>query len=136
MREARKRSILKALTWRVIATSTTMVLAYAATGDLKVAGAIGAADVVIKLFFTTYTNAPGVAFHGGGMSILGKGRDKKSAYDADLFLRVRTLSAIVPFCFARLPIPAIDSKNVAGRIPLGEGSDKMSEFARNSLRRF
>jgi uncharacterized membrane protein len=51
MREARKRSVIKALTWRVIATSTTMVLAYAATGDLKVAGAIGAADVVIKLLF-------------------------------------------------------------------------------------
>jgi uncharacterized membrane protein len=28
-----------------------MVLAYAATGDIKIAGAIGAADVVIKLFF-------------------------------------------------------------------------------------
>ena len=51
MRETRKRSILKALTWRAIATSTTMALAYAATGDMKVAGAIGAADVVIKLFF-------------------------------------------------------------------------------------
>jgi len=51
MRKARKRSVIKALTWRVIATSTTMVLAYAATGDLKVAGAIGAADVVIKLLF-------------------------------------------------------------------------------------
>lgn len=51
IREARWRSIAKALTWRVIATSTTMALAYAATGDLKIAGAIGAADVVIKLFF-------------------------------------------------------------------------------------
>ena len=51
MREARFRSIVKALTWRMIATSTTMVLAYAVTGDLKVAGAIGVADVVIKLFF-------------------------------------------------------------------------------------
>ena len=51
MREARWRSIVKALTWRFIATSTTMVLAYAVTGDLKIAGAIGAADVVIKLFF-------------------------------------------------------------------------------------
>jgi len=50
MREARKRSVLKALTWRAIATSTTMALAYAATGDMKIAGAIGAADVVIKLF--------------------------------------------------------------------------------------
>jgi len=51
MREARFRSIVKALTWRVIATSTTMALAYAVTGDLKVAGAIGMADLVIKLFF-------------------------------------------------------------------------------------
>lgn len=51
MREARFRSIIKALTWRAIATSTTMVLAYAVTGDLKVAGAIGVADVFIKLFF-------------------------------------------------------------------------------------
>lgn len=28
-----------------------MALAYAATGDMKIVGAIGAADVVIKLFF-------------------------------------------------------------------------------------
>lgn len=51
VREARWRSISKALTWRAIATSTTMALAYAATGDLKLAGAIGIADVIIKLFF-------------------------------------------------------------------------------------
>lgn len=50
-RELRSRTIVKTLTWRVIATSTTMALAYAATGDLKLAGAIGAADVVIKLLF-------------------------------------------------------------------------------------
>ena len=51
MRESRIRSVIKALTWRFIATSTTVALAYAATGDAKIAGAIGAADVVIKLFF-------------------------------------------------------------------------------------
>ena len=51
VREARWRSITKALTWRVIATSTTMALAYVATGNFKIASAIGAADVVIKLFF-------------------------------------------------------------------------------------
>ncbi len=50
-KELRSRTITKALTWRVIATSTTMALAYAATGDLKLAGLIGVADVVIKLFF-------------------------------------------------------------------------------------
>lgn len=43
--------MVKALTWRAIATSTTMALAYVATKDLKVTAAIGTADVVIKLFF-------------------------------------------------------------------------------------
>ena len=51
MKDSRIRSIVKALTWRVIATSTTMALAYVATGDIKLAGAIGVADVIIKLFF-------------------------------------------------------------------------------------
>ena len=51
MRESRLRTVIKALTWRAIATTTTMALAYYATGSLAIAGAIGAADVVIKLFF-------------------------------------------------------------------------------------
>lgn len=51
MREARIRSIIKALTWRVIATCTTMGLVYVATRDLDLMAAVGAADVLIKLFF-------------------------------------------------------------------------------------
>lgn len=51
MREARIRSIIKALTWRVIATGTTMTLVYAATRDVDIMAAIGAVDVVVKLFF-------------------------------------------------------------------------------------
>lgn len=51
MREARFRSVIKALTWRFIATCTTMALVYLATQDLHVMGAVGAADVLIKLFF-------------------------------------------------------------------------------------
>lgn len=50
-KEFRSRSIVKALTWRAIATSVTMTLAYIATGDLELAGAIGVADVIIKLGF-------------------------------------------------------------------------------------
>jgi hypothetical protein len=84
MREARKRSILKALTWRAIATSTTMVLAYAATGDMKVAGAIGAADVVIKLFFYYSTNARGAASDGEEMYILE--RDKPTRQPVSIVL--------------------------------------------------
>jgi uncharacterized membrane protein len=51
MKDSRIRSVSNALTWRAIATSTTVVTAYIVTSDLKVAGAISAADVVIKLFF-------------------------------------------------------------------------------------
>ena len=51
MREARTRSVIKALTWRFIATCTTMALVYLATRDLEIMGAVGAADVLIKLFF-------------------------------------------------------------------------------------
>jgi adenylylsulfate kinase len=51
MREARFRSIIKALTWRFIATTTTMALVYIATRDLEIMGIVGVADVSIKLFF-------------------------------------------------------------------------------------
>lgn len=51
MKDSRIRSITKALTWRVIATCTTMTLVYVGTGDLELMAHIGIADVVIKLFF-------------------------------------------------------------------------------------
>lgn len=45
------RSVVKGLTWRVIATCTTMSLVYIGTGDLTLMAHVGIADVVIKLFF-------------------------------------------------------------------------------------
>ena len=51
MKDSRIRSVIKALTWRVIATGTTMSLVFAATGDIELMTHIGIADVVIKLFF-------------------------------------------------------------------------------------
>lgn len=51
MKDSRIRSIVKALTWRVIATGTTMSLVYIGTGDIELMAHIGIADVVIKLFF-------------------------------------------------------------------------------------
>lgn len=51
MKDSRIRSIVKALMWRVIATSTTMSLVYLGTGDLELMAHIGIADVVIKLLF-------------------------------------------------------------------------------------
>ena len=51
MKDSRSRSVGKALTWRVIATGTTMSLVYLGTGDVELMAHIGIADVLIKLFF-------------------------------------------------------------------------------------
>jgi len=51
MKDSRFRSIFKALTWRCIATATTMSLVYIGTGDIELMAHIGIADVIIKLLF-------------------------------------------------------------------------------------
>lgn len=51
MKDSRIRSVVKGLTWRVIATGTTMSLVYIGTGDLTLMAHIGMADIVIKLIF-------------------------------------------------------------------------------------
>jgi len=48
----KKRHILKSVTWRIIASATSFLLAWGVTGDIKAGLSIGAADVVIK--FTLY----------------------------------------------------------------------------------
>ena len=49
MSESNKRSITKAVTWRVIATITTMVLVYIFTGNLNLSLGVGVLDVTAKL---------------------------------------------------------------------------------------
>ena len=49
IRESRLRSVLKALSWRVLATLTTIAIAYFIVGDVKTALQIGAVEVVAKL---------------------------------------------------------------------------------------
>lgn len=51
MKDSRIRSTTKALTWRVIATATTMSLVYIGTGDLQLMAHVGIADVILKLSF-------------------------------------------------------------------------------------
>lgn len=51
MKDSRIRSVIKALTWRAIATGTTMLLVFVGTGDIQLMAHIGIADVVIKLCF-------------------------------------------------------------------------------------
>ena len=51
MREVnRRRSVVKAISFRIIATIATFILVYLYVGDLKLSGAIGLLDFVSKLF--------------------------------------------------------------------------------------
>ena len=49
IRESRLRSVFKALSWRVLATLTTIAIAYFIVGDVKTALKIGAVEVVAKM---------------------------------------------------------------------------------------
>jgi uncharacterized membrane protein len=44
----RKRSFVKAISWRTIATSTTMALVFLITGELSLAAGVGILDVTFK----------------------------------------------------------------------------------------
>lgn len=48
-KETRRRSIVKAVSWRFVATMTTVSIVYILTRELKLAAAAGAVDVVAKL---------------------------------------------------------------------------------------
>lgn len=47
-RETHLRSLLKAFSWRVVATTTTAVIAYFVTGEIDAALTIGAFEIVLK----------------------------------------------------------------------------------------
>ena len=51
MKESHIRSVAKGITWRIIASLTTMGLVYLFTGDLKIMIEIGALEVVAKITF-------------------------------------------------------------------------------------
>jgi len=48
-KDSNLRSILKGLTWRIVATTTTAVIAYFITGQLDLALKIGAIEVFAKI---------------------------------------------------------------------------------------
>ena len=49
--EEHKRSVLKAISWRVVASSTTMSLVYILTGQLELTAGVGIGEVVLKMIF-------------------------------------------------------------------------------------
>ncbi len=51
MKEKRTRSIIKTVTWRAIATMTTIILVYIFTGRIDWAITVGGIEVFLKLLF-------------------------------------------------------------------------------------
>ena len=50
LKETHLRSVLKAFSWRIIATLTTALIAYGVTGEIDTALLIGAIEFVGKMF--------------------------------------------------------------------------------------
>jgi uncharacterized membrane protein len=50
VKETRMRSLLKALSWRIVATMTTALIAFWITGELDTAMAIGSIEFFLKFF--------------------------------------------------------------------------------------
>ena len=48
LRESRVRSLLKAFSWRIVATLTTALIAYGITGEIDTALAIGCIEFFLK----------------------------------------------------------------------------------------
>ncbi len=45
----KKKSIYKTITWRITATTTTLLLVYLLTGEMKIAGSVALLESVIKM---------------------------------------------------------------------------------------
>ena len=48
--DLQKRTIVKTLTWRVTASLTTFIIAWALTGDLLIGVTIGSVEAIAKIF--------------------------------------------------------------------------------------
>ncbi len=48
-RESRRRSLLKTLSWRALATATTVLIAWLVTGDIGAGATIGGIEAVAKM---------------------------------------------------------------------------------------
>jgi len=48
--EKHSRILMKTLTWRILATSTTILLVFIFTGDLVISTGVGSAELIVKTF--------------------------------------------------------------------------------------
>lgn len=51
MNESHTRSVVKGISWRVIASVTTMALVFIFTGDLLLVAEVGALEIIAKIAF-------------------------------------------------------------------------------------
>ncbi|MEL7220477.1 MAG: DUF2061 domain-containing protein [Bacteroidota bacterium] len=73
LRESRLRSVLKALSWRVIATTTIILIAYFTTGNVDAALKIGFIEFFIKFaLYYLHERAWQAAPRGSVRKIVGK----------------------------------------------------------------
>lgn len=78
-RESHMRSILKAFSWRVIATTTTITIAYVVTGEVGDALTIGAFGFFLKMFvYYLHERAWQMAPRGTIRKIFRKNRNNKN----------------------------------------------------------
>jgi len=49
MKDSHKRSLLKSISWRLMATFISLIIVFAATGDYVITGIVGILDFTIKL---------------------------------------------------------------------------------------
>jgi CBS domain-containing protein len=66
MYEENRRSALKAISWRAVATSTTMGLVYVFTREIELMAGVGLFDLILKMFF--------YFLHERGWNIVGYGK--------------------------------------------------------------
>ncbi len=67
--ETHLRSLVKAISWRIVATLTTIFLVFAYTGDLILSGGVGLTEIGAKLI--------AYYFHERVWNAIGFGRNKK-----------------------------------------------------------
>jgi len=54
--EKRVRSLAKAISWRIVATSTAILLVFLFTGNLIISVGVGSLELLLKPSSTTYMN--------------------------------------------------------------------------------
>ena len=74
-REAHSRSLMKAISWRILGSLDTFVLSYLFTSDFRAAGAIASTEVLTKMVF--------YYLHERAWARIGWGTDKPGAVAKD-----------------------------------------------------